>query len=215
MIRQAVRRAVVIQPYGIQRPVDVVQDLVRSLALPGGSAAGAGPGGSAGDQRAVAQAGGVHLLEALVNVAVDDLIAVEPDALVEEGLRIPADAGHLFLLRHCEAHVLGEVEGAGNLLGHIRLDHGDLVGGVEEEVVVVLAGGGIGDVDGGNGLNESASGDDRHIPGPVRGRERFEDLIIDPLQFLHEERIGVIRRQPANRRGFDHNFFLLSYSRLR
>ena len=36
---------------------------------------------------------------------------------------------------------------------------------------------------------------DRHIPRPVRPRQRLQDLLIHLLQFLHQEHIAVVRLQ--------------------
>ena len=96
-----------------------------------------------------------------------------------------------------DGHVLGEVEGSRHLLVHIRLDDGDIVGRLEEEVVVVPAGRGVGHINGRDGFHQAAAGDDRHIPGPVRTGQGLQDYLVDLLQFLHEEGQGIARRQTA------------------
>ena len=98
MVRQRVGGAVVVPPEGGDRAVDIVQDLVRGLVLPlGVRAAGSmRRSGGPGDVRVVAQARGGHFRETRIDVPVNELVAVEPDALVQEGFRVPADLHHLF-----------------------------------------------------------------------------------------------------------------------
>ena len=200
MVRQRVDAAVVVLPQGGDRRVDVVQDLVGCLLAPAGPAAGCRRGGDPRDGRIVDQAGGVHLLKTLVHVPVDELVAVQPDAFVQEGLRIPPDAHHLLALHDAERHVFREVEGPGHRFGHVRLDDGDVVRGVEEEVVVLSAGGSIGHVDGRDGFDQPAAGDHGHIPGPLGRGQRLEDGPVDLLELLHQEGgdvVGTAGHAPA------------------
>lgn len=103
-----------------------------------------------------------------------------------------------------EGHVFRPVEGPGHLFGHIRLDDGNIVGSLEEEVVVIPAGGSIGHVDGRNRLDEPAAGNHRHIPGPVGPGQWLKDFLVNLLQFLHEEGVGVVTGQAAEGGGVDH-----------
>ena len=210
VVGQGIAGAVAGPPGGRDDAVDVVQNLVRGLVRPPGGVAGAGGGsGHPGDPGAVDEAGGVHLGETDINRAVDGLIAVEADALIEEGFRIPADVQHLLALQGGEGHILGEVEAASHGLAHVRLDDGDIVGGVEDQVILALAAGAIGHVHGDDGFQQAAAGDDGHIPGPVGGGQGLPDLLVHLLQLLHEEGIGVVGGQAGRstkRMEFSHAF---------
>ena len=206
MIRQGVRRTVVLLPQGRDRFVDVLQDLVRGLVSPVGGAARPDGGRQPRHGRVVHQAGRAYLAEAFIDVPVDQLVAVQPDAFVQEGFGIAADAHHLLALHDGKRHVLREIEAPGDRLGHVRLDDGDVVGHVEEEVVVLPAGGGVGHVDGRDGLQEASAGNDRHVAGPLRSGQGLEDGLVDLLELLHEEGVSVIGRHAAARsgRGMNH-----------
>ena len=108
VVRQGVAGAVAGLPDAGDQGVDVVQDLVRGLVRPAGAVSGAHRRGAhPGDDPVVDQAGGIHLVEAPVHRAVDGLVAVQPDALVQEGLRIPAHADHLLPLQGGESLIRG------------------------------------------------------------------------------------------------------------
>ena len=199
MVRQGVAGAVIVPPESGNSPVDIRQDLIRGLCRPGGvrSARGMGSRGSPGHRRIVAQACGGYLHKTGVNIPVDQLVAVQPDSFVQEGFRIPAHLDHLLLFHGGEGHIFREIEGAGHLFGHIRLDDRNIIGRLKEEVVVIPAGGSVGYIHGSDGFQQSAAGNDRHIPRPVRTGKRLQDFIIHLLQFFHEEGIGIVHRQAA------------------
>ena len=206
MVRQGVGRAVIFFPQRRDRLVDILQDLICSLIGPVGGTSRPDGGRQPRHGRIVHQPGGAHLAETFVHIPVDQLVTVQPDALVQEGFRVAADAHHLLALHNAERHVFGEVEGPRNRLGHVRLDHGDVVRHVKEQVIVLPAGGSIGHVDGRNRLNQASAGNDRHIPRPLRGGQGLKDDVVNLFELLHQESISIITRHPtAQTRGSVHS----------
>ena len=99
MVREGVRGAVADLPDAGDQGIDIVQDLVGGLVRPLAGVAGAGGRrGDAHDAGIVDEAGGADAGEARIDVLVDDLVAVEADALIQEGLGIAADGAHLLAL---------------------------------------------------------------------------------------------------------------------
>ena len=108
VVGQGVGRAVVALPDGGDGGVDIREDLIRGFVLPaGGGAGGVAARGGAGHIGIVAKAGGGRLAEAHIDVAVNDLVAVEADALVQEGHGIPAYLHHLFPFDDVESLIRG------------------------------------------------------------------------------------------------------------